>query len=66
MRLNRPSFASGLDPLAVESWIMQIEKFFSILDLTEEKKVPLAAFMFTGEIEHWWQLKKDVLPTTTT
>lgn len=37
-----------------------------MLDLTEELKVSLTAFMLNGEAEHWWQFKKEVLPTPTT
>lgn len=38
----------------------------SILELTEEQKVPLAAFMFTKEVEHLWHLKMDTLPAQIT
>lgn len=36
-RLNHPSFDGGLDPIVAEAWIMQIEKLFMILELTEEQ-----------------------------
>lgn len=65
-RLNPLSFDGKPDPIVIESWIMQIKKIFIILELTKEKKVPLIAFMFTNEVEHWWYLKKETLPFPTT
>lgn len=49
-KLNSPNFEGGPDPLVVEAWILQIEKLFLILDLTEEQKVLLATFMLNGEV----------------
>lgn len=31
-----------------------------------EQKVPVVAFMFTTEAEHWWHLKKETLSIPTT
>lgn len=45
---------------------MQIENLFSVLELIEEQKIPLVAFMFIGEAEHLWHLKKETLLTPTT
>lgn len=44
---------------------MQIEKIFSVLEMTEKQKVPLVAFVLIGEVEHLWRLKRDLLPTPT-
>ena len=48
-----PSFLGNLDPTKVESWIMQMEKFFDVIGCTEVQKVSFASFMLKGEVEHW-------------
>lgn len=62
-RLNPTSFDDGPNPMVVKSRIMQIEKLFIVIKLTKEQRAPLVSFMFRGEAEHWWRLKKETLPT---
>ena len=44
--------------MAVESWLLGIERVFEVLLCTKEQKVTFATFMFEGAALVWWQLKK--------
>ena len=57
-----PSYFSGTSyPTEVEAWIMKIEKFFDVIDCSEEKKASYAAFMLDKEKDHWWHMTKRIL-----
>ena len=57
-KLGSPSFLGNLNPIEVESWIMQMEKIFDVIGCTEVQKVSFASFMLKGEAEHWWRSTK--------
>lgn len=50
--LNPPKFDGHPDPMVAKHWLIQIEKMFYVLNLTDEKKVPLVAFVLVGKAEH--------------
>ncbi|RVW78155.1 hypothetical protein CK203_049707 [Vitis vinifera] len=49
------------NPTKVEAWIMKIEKFFDVIDYSEEQKASYAAFMLDKEANHWWRMTKRLL-----
>ncbi|RVX04229.1 Retrovirus-related Pol polyprotein from transposon 17.6 [Vitis vinifera] len=49
------------DPTEAEAWIMKIEKFFDVIDCSEEQKASYAAFMLDKEADHWWRMTKRLL-----
>ncbi|XP_038982252.1 uncharacterized protein LOC120110771 [Phoenix dactylifera] len=53
-RLNPPTFEGGLDPMAAEAWIREIEKMFRALHFPDEVMVRLAISMLKGNAEYWW------------
>lgn len=57
-RLKSPSFVGTTNPLVAESWMMQLEKIFDVLDFSETQKVTYAVFMLEEEAEHWWRMVK--------
>ena len=61
MKLGPPYFFGTLDPTEVEAWIMKIEKFFDVIDCSEEQKTSYAAFMLDKEADHWWCMTKRLL-----
>ena len=61
MKLGPPYFFGTLDPTEVEAWIMKIEKFFDVIDCSEEKKASYAAFMLHKEADHCWRMTKRLL-----
>ena len=49
-----PSYFSGTsDPTEVEAWNMKIEKFFIVIDCSEEQQASYATFMLDKEVDHW-------------
>ena len=57
-RLGPPYFSGTSDPTEVEAWILKIEKFFEVIDCSEEQKASYAAFMLDKEAYHWWSMTK--------
>ncbi|RVW43163.1 ATPase 11, plasma membrane-type [Vitis vinifera] len=46
-----PLYFSGIsDPTKAEAWIMKIEKFFDVIDCSEEQKASYVAFMLDKEL----------------
>ncbi|KAL6323506.1 hypothetical protein AAG906_039083 [Vitis piasezkii] len=60
-KLGPPYFSGTLDPTEAEAWIMKIEKFFDVIDCSEEQKASYAAFMIDKEADHWWRMTKRLL-----
>ncbi|XP_057958385.1 uncharacterized protein LOC131151153 [Malania oleifera] len=54
MRMNPPAFVGGLDPVAAENWVQEIEEIMIVLNCTDEQKVRYAAFKMIGEAKSWW------------
>ena len=52
-KLGLPYFSGTLDPTEAEAWIMKIEKFFDVIDCSEERKTSYATFMLNKEANHW-------------
>ena len=40
---------------------MKIEKFFDVIDCSEEQKASYATFMLDKEADHWWRMTKRLL-----
>ena len=40
---------------------MMIEKFFIVIDCSEEEKTSYATFMLDKEADHWWLMTKRLL-----
>ncbi|XP_010650244.1 uncharacterized protein LOC100244253 [Vitis vinifera] len=60
-KLGPPCFFGTSNPTEVEAWIMKIEKFFDVIDCSEEQKVSYAAFMLDKEADHWLRMTKRLL-----
>ena len=60
-KLGPPYFSGTSDPTEAEAWIMKIEKFFDIIDCSEEQKASYAVFMLDKEADHWWHMTKRLL-----
>ena len=61
-QLKPPTFQGTPDPMAMESWLLGIEKLFKVLPCTDEQKVTFATFTFEGATLVWWKLKKPMEP----
>ena len=60
-RLGPPYFSGTSDPMEAEAWIIQIEKFFYVIDCSDEQKAFYAAFMLDKDADHWWRMTKRLL-----
>ncbi|RVW90602.1 hypothetical protein CK203_038739 [Vitis vinifera] len=49
------------NPTEAKAWIMKIEKFFDVIDCSEEQKTSYAAFLLDKEVNHWWRMTKRLL-----
>ncbi|RVW14473.1 Retrovirus-related Pol polyprotein from transposon 297 [Vitis vinifera] len=58
--VERQARATG-NPTETEAWIMKIEKFFDVIDCSEEQKASYATFMLDKEADHWWRMTKRLL-----
>ena len=47
--------------MEVEAWILKIEKFFNVIDCSEEQKASYATFMLNKEVDHWLRMTKRLL-----
>ncbi|RVW32567.1 Transposon Ty3-I Gag-Pol polyprotein [Vitis vinifera] len=55
-KLGPPYFSGATDPTEAEAWILKMEKFFGVIDCSEEQKASYAAFILDKEADHWWQV----------
>ena len=59
--MGPPYFSGTSDPIEAETWIMKIEKFFDVIDCSEEQKASYTTFMLDKEANHWWRMTKRLL-----
>ncbi|RVW70653.1 Retrovirus-related Pol polyprotein from transposon 17.6 [Vitis vinifera] len=57
-KLGPPYFSGATDPTEAEAWILKMEKFFGVIDCSEEQKASYAAFMLDKEADHWWRMTR--------
>ncbi|RVW21450.1 hypothetical protein CK203_110472 [Vitis vinifera] len=60
-KLGPPYFSGATDPIEAEAWILKMEKFFGVIDCSEEQKASYAAFMLDKEADHWWRMTRRLL-----
>ncbi|RVW95658.1 Transposon Ty3-I Gag-Pol polyprotein [Vitis vinifera] len=60
-KLGPPYFSGVTDPTEAEAWILKMEKFFGVIDCSEEQKASYAAFMLDKEADHWWRMTRRLL-----
>ncbi|RVW81511.1 Retrovirus-related Pol polyprotein from transposon 17.6 [Vitis vinifera] len=60
-KLGPPYFSGTSDPTEAEAWIIKIEKFFDVINFSEEQKASYATFMLDKEADHWWRMTKRLL-----
>ncbi|KAL6310827.1 hypothetical protein AAG906_005867 [Vitis piasezkii] len=60
-KLGPPYFSGATDPTEAEAWILKMEKFFGVIDCSEEQKASYAAFMLDKEADHWWRMTRRLL-----
>ena len=51
-KLGSSYFSSTSDLTEAEAWILKIEKFFDVIDCSEEQKTSYTTFMLDKEADH--------------
>jgi hypothetical protein len=54
LKLDPPTFSSGVDPDAAEYWVSEIERVFEVLSVPDEKKTLFGSFRLKDEARIWW------------
>ncbi|XP_020205950.1 uncharacterized protein LOC109791105 [Cajanus cajan] len=54
-KCSPPQFRGDADSDVADHWICELEKIFSVLGCSEERKLAYAVYMLTGEAEYWWR-----------
>ena len=60
-KLSPPYFSGTSDPTEAEAWILKMEKFFDVIDCSEEQKASYTTFMLEKEADPWWCMTKRLL-----
>ena len=60
-KLGPSYFSSTSNPTEVEAWILKMEKFFDVIDCSEEQNASYTAFMLEKEADPWWHMTKRLL-----
>ncbi|GKV20173.1 hypothetical protein SLEP1_g30331 [Rubroshorea leprosula] len=59
VKLAKPFHGDSKDPLEAENWIKEMEKTFRGQSVTEENKVPYAAYLLKGDANNWWEVEES-------
>lgn len=54
-KLNLPNFRGDPNPLVAHKWLRQVRKLMDILRMPVEYRVTIAASLFEGEADYWWE-----------
>ncbi|XP_019166922.1 PREDICTED: uncharacterized protein LOC109162693 [Ipomoea nil] len=49
-----PVFAREEDPVILEEWIRSLDKIFTVVGCPEDRRLELASFYFSHEVDLWW------------
>ncbi|KAL6318881.1 hypothetical protein AAG906_001354 [Vitis piasezkii] len=63
MVMQPPSFNGEPNAEAVEHWLRRIKRILVGLDIPEERRVSLAAYMLVDKVDFWWESMKIVYDT---
>ncbi|XP_057785468.1 uncharacterized protein LOC131003008 [Salvia miltiorrhiza] len=58
-RYAPPRFDGKSGPLALEEWVMELERIFEHIECADAHKVSCATFQFTEDAGHWWRSYKN-------
>nr|KYP46505.1 hypothetical protein KK1_031910 [Cajanus cajan] len=54
-KFHPPQFKGDADPEVADHWICELEKIFTVLGCSQERRLAYAVYMLVGEAEHWWR-----------
>nr|KYP32285.1 hypothetical protein KK1_047066 [Cajanus cajan] len=54
-KCHPPQFKGEANPEVADHWICELEKIFTVLGCSQERRLAYAVYMLIGEAEHWWR-----------
>ncbi|OAY26736.2 hypothetical protein MANES_16G058925v8 [Manihot esculenta] len=54
IKVDLQNFSGSLDVESVLDWLVEVERFFEIMNVEEERKVPIVAYKLKGGRAAWW------------
>ncbi|XP_020224157.1 uncharacterized protein LOC109806187 [Cajanus cajan] len=54
-KCHPPQFKGEADPEVADHWICELEKIFTVLGCSQERRLAYAVYILVGEAEHWWR-----------
>ena len=65
VRHNPKVYDGNYDLIVLEEWVRGMEKIFTVVEVSEEKKVNIGTYYLTGEVDIWWNTMLRVEPKFT-
>nr|KYP39145.1 hypothetical protein KK1_039573 [Cajanus cajan] len=54
-KCHPPQFKGDADPEVADHWICELEKIFTVLGCSQERRLTYVVYMLVGEAKHWWR-----------
>nr|KYP37056.1 hypothetical protein KK1_041764 [Cajanus cajan] len=54
-KFHPPQFKGDADPEVADHSICELEKIFTVLGCSQERRLTYAVYMLVGEAKHWWR-----------
>uniref|UniRef100_A0A151UGZ5 Transposon Ty3-I Gag-Pol polyprotein n=1 Tax=Cajanus cajan TaxID=3821 RepID=A0A151UGZ5_CAJCA len=54
-KCHPPQFKGDADLEVADHWICELEKIFTVMGCSQERRLAYAVYMLVGEAEHWWR-----------
>ena len=57
-----PEFKGSADPIEARSWLKEMEKAFTLVNVGEDLKTNFASYFLRNEATYWWESVKALEP----
>ncbi|KAK1365675.1 hypothetical protein POM88_041236 [Heracleum sosnowskyi] len=57
-----PEFKGSADPVEAKAWLKEMEKAFTLIEVTEDKKTEYASYFLKNEASYWWETSRAMEP----
>nr|KYP46267.1 hypothetical protein KK1_032144 [Cajanus cajan] len=62
-KCHPPQFKGDTDPEVADHWICELEKIFTVLGCSQERRLAYVVYMLVEEAEHWWRGTHHMMTT---
>ena len=53
--MKPPEFKGEMDPVAASLWLKELEKTFTLTQVSDEHKTEYASYFLKNEANYWWE-----------